>query len=742
MAIHTITTVRFHNYWKLLQILAPCVDVCIVYNQDGHFIWQSSRKLHPQMERISVIAKAFLRQAVPAQIFSKRQKLGEDTILEMMVTYDPEINQSIGTALLINSGDEAIALTPEKRKSIELLNQSLLTEFSLIHKVIEKEQELNSITEELTHRYEELNLIYSAGDQVQNISHGRELLQNILVNAANYMDVDLVAILLPEKSVELFHKRAADVGDQQMLLGLMRNHIYMHLKIYKTPIVINRAEDAQKINILFDLPYKAIVSPMLNADNDAIGMMAIFNNNNRIDFTNSDRNLLEVLCNRATNIVLHNFDPLTGLENSHSFEMIVLETLRQTWQNESHHAVIIIDIDRMAVINDLGGLETGDKLIKRIAAVLTRSVRSYDTVARLGGDKFAILLKNSDLDSALEIMQKIDASVKQIDIEVDSEAHEVSISMGIAPITSDVQNVSSVLSNAESALHAAKARGRSQIQVFELDDSNLLKRRQQIKWVSRTQSAIREDRLIIYAQKIQPVNPEQALPHFEILIRMLDENNQVIEPEHFLPAAENFYLMPKIDRWVLNNTFKLLEQYAEEFGTSGCEVSINLSGQTISDTDFADYIAETINSYKLDPSCLCFEVTESAAVANLSDAREFINQVKSLGCKFSLDDFGTGQSSFAYLKNLPVDYLKIDGSFVNNIVDDPVSRSMVSAINQVGHAMKLHTIAEYVEDDAIFNCLKDIGVDFVQGNGIDTAQPLTKKLRQLSSSAAVTSDVG
>ena len=732
MVVHTLTTVRFHNYWKLMQFLAPCVDVCIVYNQDGHFIWQSDRSLHPQMERISVIAKAFLRQAVPAQVFYKRQKLGDDTTMQLMVVHDPEINLALGIALLINRPEKLDQITPETRKAIDLLNHTLLTEYSLIHKVIEKEQELNSITEELTHRYEELNLIYSAGDQVQNVSQGREMLQNIMLNAANYMDVDLVTILLPEKNVELVHRRKSEIGDYQMILSLIKHQVYVHLKIYKTPIVINRIEDAQSINVLFDIPYKSIIAPILNSDNEAIGMMAIFNNNNRIDFTNSDRNLLEVLTNRATNIVLHNFDPLTGLENSHSFEMIVLETLKQTWQNESHHAVILIDIDRMAVINDLGGLETGDRLLKRIAAILSRMVRNHDTVARLGGDKFAILLKNSDLDNAMEIMQKIDTEVKQIDIELEHEAHEVSISMGIAPVTSDVQNVSSVLANAESALHAAKARGRSQIQVFELDDSDLLMRRQQIKWVSRTQSAIREDRLVIYAQRIEPVTLEHKLPHFEILVRMLDENNQLIAPEQFMPAAENFYLMPKVDRWVMANTFKLLKEFNTQYGKAGCEVSINLSGQTLTDSDIAEYIEQSIAHYQLDPSCLCFEVTESAAVYNLEDAREFINKIKSLGCKFSLDDFGTGQSSFAYLKNLPVDYLKIDGSFVNSIVDDPVSRSMVSAINQVGHAMKLRTIAEYVEDDDIYNCLKEIGVDYVQGNGIDNAEPLTRKLRELA----------
>lgn len=737
-----ITTVRFQNYWKLLKRMAPAVKMCIVYNQDGHFIWQNAAKIHPQMERITVMVRSFQKQAAQEHLKSTQYDLSADTLLQIFYLHDKEIDQTLTLALISDPVADPEQLKAEKDESIGLLNNSLLSEYSLVYKISEKEQELNSIVDELTHRYEELNLIYSSDDNAQNNSHGREMLNNIVMNASNFMDIDRVALVLPEKNIVITHSQHLKLADNNDdIIRHLKKNIYPHLAIYKSPIVINRYEDATSLNLITDLPYKMLIVPMLNADNEVIGMMAIFNSYNRIDFTNSDRNLLEVLSNKATNLILHNFDPLTGLENSHSFELIVLDSLKQTWRMGSQHAVAMIDIDRLSVINGLGGLETGDKLIKEIAGILTRQVHSYDTVARLSGNKFALLLKNNDLDEALERMNKISQVVNQIELDLGQDVHEVSISIGLAPITADVQNVSSVLTNVESALKAGKERGPNQIQVFRLDDSELLRRKEEVKWVSRTQAALREDRFQIFAQLIHPISKTHRLPHYEILLRLKNEEGGMVPPAFFLPAAENFYLMPKIDRWVIQKTFELLHDVTQREGNPMCEVSINLSGQSISDPELGNYIESMLHQYQVDPKLVCFEVTESAAIANLDDAQKFIQRIQQFGSKFSLDDFGTGQSSFAYLKNLSVNYLKIDGSFVRNLVDDPISQSMVTAINQVAHAMGLQTIAEFVEDDDILNCLQEIGVDYAQGYGVDKPRPLTDKFAQLATKPLLSENV-
>ena len=286
---------------------------------------------------------------------------------------------------------------------------------------------------------------------------------------------------------------------------------------------------------------------------------------------------------------------------------------------------------------------------------------------------------------------------------------------------------------AETARNVSKERGRNSIHVLDIEDRGLLERKEQIRWVGQIQSALRDDRFMLYAQLIKPLMSKTAKPHYEILLRLQDDDGSVIPPGKFLPAAENFYLMSSIDYWVIGKAFS---EMAEQIGKSGqaCEISINLSGQSLNDpVGFAAYIGNKLEEYQLDAHNICFEITESAAIANIDDARFFIDQVGAYGCRFSLDDFGTGLSSFAYLKNLKVDYLKIDGSFVTDIVTDPVSSSMVAAINQVGHAMQLQTVAEFVENDAIEQKLIEIGVDFGQGYGLGKPLPFAEILASLPS---------
>ena len=733
MANKTFSPARFQHYWKLLKLVAPWINNVLVFNQDGKLCWQNDAQALIQPDIISPLLEQNKSDHNGTADTPHSQQLEGSQQLLLFKLQDSNINTTLSVALICNSDNDWTQHSGETQDIIQLLNQSLLTEYALRMDVDEQEHELDAIADELTHRYEELNLIFSSDNHVQNLAHGRELLQQIMVNASNFLDVDLVVILLPGKNFRLHYARQNNLpANFQQIINCLRDQMHQALKKHKATIVINHPEDANNFNVVLDTPHKFIIAPLQNAENDVIGLIAIINHEQHIDFSNSDRNLLEVLANKASATVIHNFDPLTGLENSHSFEMIVLDTLKQSWQNDSHHSIANIDIDRMAVINAVGGLEAGDRLIKKIAATLTRMVRSCDTVARLGADKFAILLKNCDLKKGYTLMQKISQAVTEIDMEWQHPEQEISISIGLAPITADIQNVTSIFGNVESARIAAKERGRNQIQVFRLDDSDLLRRREQIIWVSKTQSALRNDQFELYAQRIQPIIPNQQLPHFEILIRMLDEQGRIIAPGFFLPAAEAFYLMPKLDRWIIHRTFELLSAQQKKYNRPGCEVSINLSGQSLTDNGLFDFITGLLRRFSLDPKLICFEVTETAAVANLEEAQAFIRQLRAIGCSFSLDDFGSGLSSFAYLKNLEVDYLKIDGMFVKNITDDPVSLSMVSAINQVGHSMQLKTIAEYVENESILQCLQDLGVDYAQGYAINKPQPFKQQLENLN----------
>jgi EAL domain-containing protein (putative c-di-GMP-specific phosphodiesterase class I) len=360
-------------------------------------------------------------------------------------------------------------------------------------------------------------------------------------------------------------------------------------------------------------------------------------------------------------------------------------------------------------------------------------VRDHDLVARLSGDKFGVLLKNCDLMTAEVLMKKVSHGVSSLELEWEGERHQVSISIGIVPINSETKSVPSLLDSAETARNLSKQRGRNSIHVLEIEDDSLLRRKEEIRWVGRIQQALRDDRFCLYAQLIEPMQTCNSHQHYEILLRLQDEAGKIVAPGEFIPAAERFFLMSGLDLWVINRAFHELAEMHRGPCKRHCKISVNLSGQSLSDPfTLANYIENKLAEYGLDANDICFEITESAAIANLEEAATFIDQIRGLGCKFALDDFGTGLSSFSYLKNLKVDYLKIDGSFVSDIARDSVSESMVAAINQVGHALQLETVAEYVENDEIRQKLVSIGVDYGQGYGIGKPMPFCKIQAELT----------
>ncbi len=488
--------------------------------------------------------------------------------------------------------------------------------------------------------------------------------------------------------------------------------------------MINNQSDLQAMGLSIKLDCKLVVQPLQNYDNNIIGMLALINFGERPDFSNSDRNLCGVLASKATAIVLQNFDPLTGLENTTSFDNALQEAFRMTRKGKEVHAVAKINVDRLAVVNDLGSHAAGDDLLKRIGQIIVNSIRSKDTVARLAGDSFGVLLRNCSLHQAKLVLEKIAKEVARIELRINKQIIDCSISSGLGPLNADVNNVSSIYSNLDSALAEAKAHGRNNLVAYEVDDEYLLMRKEQLRWVGITQTALHDNRFEVYGQPIVSLAGDDLVPHYEVLVRMLDEDGELVSPGVFIPVAENYFLMSQIDRWVINRSFQLLSDHLAVPDNQPIAISVNLSAQSIVERDLFTYIKERFQNYNLPPDLVRFEITESAAIANLSDAQAFINRITRMGCQFALDDFGSGYSSFSYLKNLNVDFLKIDGSFVRQIANDPVSSSMVSAINEVGHAMKIKTIAEFVEDQEIIDALAEIEVDFGQGYAFAKPKPL------------------
>ena len=414
-------------------------------------------------------------------------------------------------------------------------------------------------------------------------------------------------------------------------------------------------------------------------------------------------------------------DILTGLVNRREFEHRLERALKSTGANETSYVVCYVDLDQFKIINDTCGHAAGDAVLGQAGTLLQSKVRWRDTRSRSGGDEFGILLESCSLDEALRTAETLRESVRNFRFTWEDRTFRLGASIGVVPITADTGDVASLMSAAESACQAAKEFGRNRVHSFEENDIDLMRRRREMQWASRINAALEEGRFDIYRQVIRPLQNDEEVLHYEILLRMRDETGKIISPDNFIAAAERYGLMPTIDRWVIQHTFRWLVTSADERQKLAM-CAINLSGQSLGDDKFLPYVIEEFHSSGLDASKICFEITETAAIASFSQANRFILALKELGCKFSLDDFGTGMSSFGYLKHFPVDFLKIDGSFVKEILRDPIDREMVRSINEIGHLTGKKTIAEFAENDEIIEMLRNLGVDYAQGYGVSMPQ--------------------
>ncbi len=424
-------------------------------------------------------------------------------------------------------------------------------------------------------------------------------------------------------------------------------------------------------------------------------------------------------------------DALTGLINRREFEQRLEDALTVARLDNQVHALCYMDLDQFKIVNDTCGHVAGDELLRQVTMLLQEQIRKTDTLARLGGDEFGVLLMQCPLEQAISISNTLREKVQAFRFVWEGNSFAIGVSIGLVEIKADSESLANLLIAADTACYAAKNNGRNRIHIFQRDDQDLLQHQGEMRWVNRLTKALEEDRFVLQGELMAAIGPtESQQVHYEVLLRLQDEEGTLVSPMAFIPAAERYNLMEQIDRWVIKKIFSHWSELQHKPQTHKPQIhspqthsqpivyAINLSGASINDDQFMGFLRQQFEQYDVPPELICFEITETVAIANLTKASHFIAQLQKLGCRFALDDFGSGMSSFAYLKNLPVNYLKIDGEFIKNMVNDPVDYAMVEAINHIGHVMGIQTIAEWVEDDEILKQVKILGIDYAQGYAI------------------------
>jgi len=636
-----------------------------------------------------VLSEPFLRMVNTARAFSN----GDES-----VRFNDNRNDEFGyLAGFINNAIESILSTQTQLRVA--LKRAENSEIELSHQKEQAEVTLHSITDSV--------ITVNLRGIIQYINPAAEgLFRTCSANAQGMALGELVRIVSDSTGQKI----------KDPLIECFNQLKTIHLPEHSSLIAGNK----QVIAV------EASVTPMKNNQGNVIGAVMV------IQDVSHTRKLTRQLSYQASH------DMLTGLYNRLKFEEFLEQALMNVREERRVHTLCYLDLDQFKLVNDTCGHVAGDQLLRQLPDLFHKVLRSGDIVARLGGDEFGILLENCDTGQATLLADKIRQEIKEFRFVWEEKVFVIGVSIGVVGIDENITDISKVMSAADLACYAAKDSGRNRVHVYQPSDELVAERHGEMHWTGRITRAMEEDRFILYRQPIIGFCAD-GKEHYEVLIRMIDEKGDIVPPGAFIPAAERYNLMKSIDRWVIREVFELM---AEESGTAvfrGADkvISINLSGDSLSDDSLYDYIVSLKNELHISLKNICFEITETIAISNLVKATALINRLKQYGCRFSLDDFGSGLSSFAYLKNLPVNYLKIDGSFVRDISRDPVDRAMVVSIQQIGSVMQLDTIAEWVEDEETLTTLWEIGIDYVQGYHLGAPEAIRQKEVLLEPCAAV-----
>ncbi len=575
---------------------------------------------------------------------------------------------------------------------------------------------------------DELQLVYAVDEKVHGTSHSHAGLAHLVGQSGRFLGISYSLLVIPSKRIRI---SATHSSWKEVHKGVLDRYVVDHL--------LPKLEGSHKPAV-FDIPgiegsenaaaqgFQTLLTPIVDRHDNVEGVIAQLGRVEDRPFTKSDRRFMSHVGRKAEYLIERSFDAMTGHMNRAGFEAQLVESYRTLESDEDAHQIIYFDLDNLQLVNDTFGRSAGDEVIKRFARLLEQDLPRSAVISRLTGDDFCILLTHANADDALKLAETAREEGKKLRYLEGDKSLQVTMSVGIAEFDLESGKDGKALTNARMTCEAAKDHGRDRIEVYDDTDQSIIRRHDDMQLVSQIQQMLDANEFRLLAQPIACINGGDIRPRFEVLLRMKDGDGVNIPTAAFFSAAERYQLMPQVDRWVLSTTISKLTRKLEVVRKSNAVFAINLSGQSLGDDGILEFIEFELEESKLPPESLCFEITESAAVSNLRKAQAFIDTLRDRGCSISLDDFGAGLSSFAYLKNFNVDTLKIDGSFIRDIAENRISESMVAAITQVAKVMELNTVAEYVESDQVRELITKIGVDFAQGHGIGKPVEIDKVL--------------
>jgi diguanylate cyclase (GGDEF)-like protein len=709
----------------LLQSLVPRAQCFCFYGLDRSCVWSSDGVDDYEIDTfVTELPEGIVDGSDPDFEMLRRTLTSGRTLLVLPVYADAGEGLGILVSVFSRNAGKSSWFNPS------LLQNILQPAVRMIGETLRLNIEINGLDERVEEAEKELKLVYQVDEKIHGTSRSHAGLAQLIGQSGRFLGISYSVLLMPSKRIRISatHSSWKKVNRKSVDKYLM-DRLFTQLEerrgptVFEIPAVEGSENPAEQ-------GYQAMLCPLLDNAGNLVGVLAQLGRVSGKPFTDTHKRFMSHIVRKVEYVIEQSFDPMTGLMNRSGFEAQLQESMKSLSHRDDQHQLIYFDVDNLSLVNDSFDRLAGDEVIVRFGHLIEEHLPQNAVASRLTEDEFVVLLTHSDSSDALALASKIRGGSHVLNYLKGDKSLQVTVSAGIAELSKKATE-GDALTAARIACDFAKDHGRDRVEVHDQENRSIIQRYDDMQLVSEIQKSLDGDAFTLMAQPIMPLHKADSKSRFEILLRMKDSQGNPVSTNAFLSAAERYQIMPQIDRWVVSSTLTRLATHAEDLDKLDAVFAINLSGQSLGDSEIPKFIEDEIDQSGVSASALCFEVTESAAVSSRDRAQAFIDALKKRGCRFSLDDFGAGLSSFAYLKNFDIDILKIDGGFIRDITDNRISESMVAAITQVAKVMELETVAEYVESNETKALITKLGVDFAQGHIVGKPIPFDEVLTEL-----------